>query len=152
MLFTGPHIFTMDKWISCAPFEKLLNIEIVKAENGEAVLRLPFLHDFAQGAGLMHGGVLVSLADTTVVMAIKSILEPMTHFATIKLETEFFKPIKKGYVTCRGKVGKSYEERILIGSAKIFDEQDQDIAIFNSTFKIAKNAEIKNIKFLDAPK
>ena len=84
---TGPHRFTMEKWISCAPFERLLRIEIVRAAQGEAVLSLPFLLDFANGAGLMHGGVLVSLADTAVVMAIKSIVAPHTHFASIHMES-----------------------------------------------------------------
>jgi acyl-CoA thioesterase len=73
----------MADWISCAPFEKLLHIKVVEAANGWAVLTMTFLIDFAQGAGLMHGGALVSLADTAVVMAIKSLLSPKTHFATI---------------------------------------------------------------------
>ena len=73
---TGPHRFTMKGWISCAPFERLLQMEIVEAEQGRSVLKMPFLIDFAQGGGLMHGGALVSLADTAVVMAIKSIVPP----------------------------------------------------------------------------
>ena len=34
----------------------------------------------------MLGGVLVSLADTAVVMAIKSVVTPGTHFATIAMQ------------------------------------------------------------------
>ena len=82
----GPHRFNMPAWISCAPFEQMLGMEIVKAEAGEAILRMPFIQSLAQGAGLMHGGALVSLADTAVVMAIKSIVDPGTHFATISME------------------------------------------------------------------
>ena len=51
---TGPHQFQLESWISCAPFERLLHIEIVKAADGHATLTMPFLLDFAQGAGLMH--------------------------------------------------------------------------------------------------
>ena len=86
---TGPHHFAMEGWISCAPFERLLHMKIVEASEGKAILIMPFLLDFAQGAGLLHGGALVSLADTAVVMAIKSTLPPQTHFATISLETDF---------------------------------------------------------------
>jgi hypothetical protein len=32
----------MDGWISCAPFERLLNMEIVEASDGQAILRMPF--------------------------------------------------------------------------------------------------------------
>ena len=83
--WTGPHKFEMESWISCAPFERLLNMKIVEASAGRATLTMPFFVDFAQGGGLMHGGALVSLADTAVVMAIKSIIDPQTHFATVSL-------------------------------------------------------------------
>ena len=52
----------------------------------------------------MHGGALVSLADTAVVMAIKSIIAPKTHFATISLETKFLYPVKQGVVTAKARV------------------------------------------------
>src|SRR5690349_17599244 len=80
---TGPHHFAMDAWISMAPFEKLLNLKIEEAADGRATLSMPFYRQYSNGAGIMHGGALVSLADTAVVMAIKSILEPGSHFATI---------------------------------------------------------------------
>ena len=65
---------------------------------------MPFFIDYAQGVGLMHGGALVSLADTSVVMAIKSIIAPFSHFATIALECRFLLPVKKGIVTARAEV------------------------------------------------
>jgi uncharacterized protein (TIGR00369 family) len=144
---TGPHSFEMDSWISCAPFEKLLNMEIVKAENGKAVLKMPFLLEYAQGAALMHGGALVALADTAVVMAIKSILEPNSHFATIKLESEFLYPVKKGIVTAYAEVSKGNNERIFLGKSEIFNEEQKKVMQFSSTFKLAKSAAITNVKF-----
>ncbi len=145
---TGPHKFEMEQWVSCAPFEKLLNIEIVKAERGEAILKMPFLKDFAQGAGLMHGGAIVALADTAAVMAIKSILPKGTHFATTKLETEFLYPVKKGYIECFAKVNRQKDnDRIFLAHADVVDENKRKVMQFDSIFKIAKNSIIKNIKF-----
>ena len=120
--FTGPHRFSMDAWIRCAPFERLLHMTIVEAADGKAVLTMPFLLDFAQGAGLMHGGALVSLADTAVVMAIKSLLPPQTHFATIAMETKFLYPVKKGRVTAKAEVSKQ-EGRNLRGKATLYDDE-----------------------------
>lgn len=138
---TGPHHFQMDEWISCAPFESLLHMEIVEAAHGEAVLTMPFLIDFAQGGKLMHGGALVSLADTAVVMAIKSIIAPNSHFATISLEAKYLAPVKKGIVTARAKViGR--EDRILKGEASIFDDEGRKVMEFSSVFKIARNTRI----------
>jgi acyl-CoA thioesterase len=146
---TGPHQFSMDGWFSAAPFERLLHITIVEASAGRATLIMPFLIDLAQGAGLMHGGALVSLADTSVVMAIKSLLPAGSHFATIRLETKFLLPVKKGVVTARAEV-VSRTDRTIEGKAIIFDDQERAVMEFNSTFKIARDTRIAGITFADA--
>lgn len=146
---TGPHQFEMDAWISCAPFERLLEMTIVRADAGEAVLCMPFKLDLAQGAGLMHGGALVSLADTAVVMAIKSVVDPRTHFATISMESRFLRPVKKGVVTARARVVKK-DGRHLHGEAVVYEEDEKEVLRFSSVFKIARDVRIKNITFADA--
>lgn len=143
---TGPHSFTMQGWISCAPFERLLNISILEAADGKAVLEMPFLIDYAQGAGLMHGGALVSLADTAVVMAIKTLIPPESHFATITLETKYLLPVKQGKILARAEVFEK-EGRLLKGRATIFDDRNRAVMEFSSTFKIAKDTQIKGIFF-----
>jgi uncharacterized protein (TIGR00369 family) len=136
----------MDDWISCAPFERLLNITIVEAADGAATLTMPFLIDFAQGGGLMHGGALVGLADTAVVMAIKSVVPPQTHFATISLETKFLRPVKQGEVTAKAQVVNRKGE-ILMGQSTVYDDEKRPVMAFSSTFKIAKDAKIREISY-----
>lgn len=143
---TGPHNFRMPEWISCAPFENLLNMSIVEASDGQAKLTMPFLVDYAQGAGLMHGGALVALADTAVAMAIKSLLEPKTHFATISIDAKYLRALKKGIVTAKATV-TGREERIFKGQALLFDEEENLIMEFNSIFKLARDAKVKNVTF-----
>jgi acyl-CoA thioesterase len=139
---TGPHDVVLNEWISCAPFESLLRMEIVEAKDCQATLTMPFLYEFAQGAGLMHGGALISLADTAVVMAIKSKLSPDTHFATIHAETKFLYPVKKGIVMAKARATFD-EERTIHGTATVFDENEKPVLEFHSTFKIAKHRQIK---------
>jgi acyl-CoA thioesterase len=146
--FTGPHRLAMKSWISCAPFERLLNVDIVEAAEGRAILTMPFLIDFAQGAGLMHGGALVSLADTAVVMAIKSLIPPQSHFATIALGAKFLLPVKKGIVTARARV-VDRQGKILKGQATVYDEEERAVMEFSSTFKIAEDTRIEGITFAD---
>ncbi len=136
----------MDGWIRCAPFEKLLHMEIIEASDGRATLTMPFLIDFAQGAGLMNGGALVSLADTAVAMAIKSLMPPQAHFATISLETKFLYPVKQGIITAKAEVTDRKGE-ILHGKAIVYDEAQRPVMEFSSIFKIAKDARIRGISF-----
>jgi uncharacterized protein (TIGR00369 family) len=138
----GPHKIRLKNWISCAPFERLLNMTIDKASEGKAILTMPFLIEYAQGGGLMHGGALVSLADTAVVMAIKSVIEPESHFATIALETKFLYPVKQGIVTAKALV-TSHDDRILKGKATIFNKKEKPVLEFSSTFRIAKDTKIR---------
>jgi len=136
---TGPHNFEMQGWITCAPFERLLQMEIIEASEGCATLKMPFLVDFAQGSGLMHGGALVSLADTAVVMAIKSVIPAGTQFVTVSLGAEFSHAVKLGVVTAKAKVtcqgGSEWR-----GEASICDEAGRVVVEFSSVFKVLKEA------------
>ena len=120
---------------------------IVEARDGRAHLTMPFLVEYAQGAGLMHGGALVSLADTAAVMAIKSVVEPQTHFATIALNTRFLRPVKEGIVSARAKLIDRVD-RVINAEASVFNNAHQPVLEFTSAFKIAKDAKIRSITFL----
>jgi len=142
----SPHKFHMDGWISCALFERLLHMNIVEASDSQATLTMPYHIEFAQAAGLMHGGALVSLADTTIVMAIKSVVPLETHFATISLESKFFYPVKQGIVTAKGKNTKRDGEN-LWGQAFIYNDAHKPVMEFSSTYKLAKDTRIRGISF-----
>ena len=138
---TGPHRFSMDGWLCLAPFEQMLQMEITEASDGHATLKMPFLIDLAQGAGLMHGGALVSLADTAVAMAIKTLLPPQSHFATISLESKFLLPVRKGVVTAKAAIVER-DGRIFKGHSTILDDEDRAVMEFTSLFKLAIGVEI----------
>jgi len=144
--FTGPHEFHLDGWITCAPFERLLNIEIIEAVDGHATLTMPFLHDYAQGAGLMHGGAIATLADTAVVIAIKSIITPGSHFATTAMHMHYLHPIKQGMITVYAHVTPS-DNRLMEGRAAVYDHLNRVAAELTCTFKLARDTRIQAITF-----
>ena len=136
---TGPHNIEMEDWLSCAPFETLLQITIENAADGRAVLSMPFLHQFSQGAGLLHGGALTSLADTAVAIACKSLLPTGTHFATLSLKSTFLAPVHEGIVTAHALVITSKNnQRTLHGQATVTDQNNREVMHFTSLFKIAR--------------
>ncbi|MFP4428204.1 MAG: PaaI family thioesterase, partial [Desulfovermiculus sp.] len=123
-----------------APFESLLHMQIHRAKNGSATLSMPFLPQFAQGAGLMHGGALVSLADTALAMAIKSLLPPGTHFGTVEAHTRFLAPVRQGTVTAKAEITHR-QDRELNGHADVVDEQGRNVLYFEAKFKQAKERQ-----------
>lgn len=129
--------FRLDGWIAAAPFEDLVGLSIAGAGAGEACLVMPFRVCLANGGGVMHGGALVTLADTAVAMAIKSILPPGTVFATTELRTSFLAPVTAGPVTARARV-RGPEGRTFHGDATLEDEGGAVVARFHSVFRVAR--------------
>lgn len=135
--YLGPHCVQLNQWIECAPFEKKLGIAIVLAQQGKAVLTMPFRAEFANGGNLLHGGALVTLADTAAVMAIKSVYPAGTHFGTINLTVDFLHPVVKGVITARSEVVQR-EERLWQATVEIEDENERVVMTMNAKFKISK--------------
>lgn len=127
--------FQLPEWIATAPFEEFLGMKIEKAENGKAVLTMPFKAALCQGKGLMHGGAVVSLADTALAMAIKSLLPEGTDFVTIKMGLEFHAPVRWGIVRAEAKVTLQ-DERTLEGITEIMTEEGIKAATFKATFRV----------------
>ncbi len=129
--------FQLAEWIDTAPFEDLVGLTIERVQGGRAVLSLPFTIKLSQGGGVMHGGALVTLADTAVAMAIKSLLPPGTVFATTELTTRFLAPVREGRLTAtaviRGPQGRTFH-----GEACIADAEGREVALFTSVFRVAR--------------
>lgn len=56
-------------------------------------LRLPWRAMFRQRTGVMHGGVIAALVDTTVVPAIAAHYEGSPHMGTIHLGAQYLRPV-----------------------------------------------------------
>jgi uncharacterized protein (TIGR00369 family) len=139
--FTGPHQVTLEKWISCAPFEKLLGLEIIEAKDGRSYLTMPFVYQLAQGQGMAHGGAIVTLADTAVAMAVKSLLPPGSRFGTISLNAEFLGPVTQGVLTARAEV-TPVENRQVQGYAEVTDNDGRPVMRFSAVFKLGREVTL----------
>lgn len=58
-------------------------------------LRLPWKEMFLQRTGVMHGGVVAALVDTTVVPAIAAHYEGPTNMATVHLGVQYLRPVRE---------------------------------------------------------
>lgn len=136
----GPQ-FQLSGWIDTAPFEDLLDISILDARQGRAVLSMPFKVKHCQGAGLMHGGALTSLADTAVAMAIKSLLPAGSLFATTELRMAFLAPVKSGTVIAEAQV-RGPEGRDFFGEVVLQDEGGKEVAKLHCTFRLLRSQQV----------
>jgi uncharacterized protein (TIGR00369 family) len=129
--------FALAQWIDTAPFEDYVGLTLESVGGGAARLSVPFRLCLANGGGVLHGGVLTTLADTAVAMAIKSLLPEGTIFATTELQTSFLAPVTAGTVTATARVSGP-EGRTFHGDAELYDGAGTLVARFRSVFRVAR--------------
>jgi uncharacterized protein (TIGR00369 family) len=85
-------------WRDAMPFGGLLGIEALSASPEEVRLRLAWREELCTAGGLMHGGALMSLADSAGgVCAFLNLPDGATATATIQSSTSFLRPVRDGY-------------------------------------------------------
>jgi uncharacterized protein (TIGR00369 family) len=84
-------------------FYRWAGVEVVDASPGlvEVVFEANPQHLNLQG--LVHGGILATLADTAMGLAVRTVLEPGRRHVTVQLGIEFLSPGRPGRITARGR-------------------------------------------------
>lgn len=129
--------FKLPDWVALAPFEEFLGMRIEETAAGYALLSMPFRAALCQGGGLMHGGAVVSLADTALAIAIKTLLPQGTHFATIDMGLTFHAPVRWGTVRAEANVVER-KERDITGEVQVITEEGIKAATFRATFRVRR--------------
>lgn len=80
------------------PLARTLGIEFDTITPAEVVGRLPWSAELCTTAGVLHGGALVSLADSVAGVCAYVNLPPGAATSTIELKTNFFTAVRKGVI------------------------------------------------------
>jgi 1,4-dihydroxy-2-naphthoyl-CoA hydrolase len=80
------------------PFAAALGIEVIRSRPEEVRARVAWQPDRCTTAGVLHGGVIMSLADTTgATCAFQNLPEGATGTTTIESKTNFLRAVRAGY-------------------------------------------------------
>lgn len=109
-----------------ASFEKLLGIETLSRADGHARLTLSHQPQLTNPYGIMHGGAIVSLADSALAAAIYS-LYPRRTFYTVKLNVDFRSPARGGQLLAEARV-REQRRKIIFCDATIVDQDGALVA------------------------
>ena len=102
------------------PFPALLGIEIEKLESGSASLTLKCREELTQGMGYLHGGVLTALCDTSVAVALFTLVEEEDKILTIELKVNFLAPAN-GHIRSQAKIIHK-GRRTAVGEVEVTDK------------------------------
>lgn len=102
------------------PYYSTLGFELQEISNGEATFEIEIRKELTQN-GMIHGGVLASLIDSTCACAAFSLILPNGYATTIDLQVEFLKVVSQGRIKAKAKCIKS-GKNIFFCKAKIWNE------------------------------
>jgi 1,4-dihydroxy-2-naphthoyl-CoA hydrolase len=81
------------------PFGAFLGLEVTAASAEEVRARLDWAAELCTAGGMLHGGVLMGLADSAGgFCAFLNLPDGAAGTATIESKTNFFAPVREGYV------------------------------------------------------
>ena len=84
-------------------FYRWAGVEVIDASPGVVEIAFQANPQHLNLQGLVHGGILATLADTAMGLAVRTVLEPGRRHVTVQLGIEFLSPGRPGRITARGR-------------------------------------------------
>jgi uncharacterized protein (TIGR00369 family) len=115
----------------------LLGFQVELVDKGRAVLRMDARPGHKQLHGVVHGGILATLADTAAAMAAYTAVPPGTAIATIELKINYLEPVPGGRVKAKARVLRA-GRNFVVTECEIVDDKGRLAAKSLLTFGAAK--------------
>jgi len=118
-------------------FASWMGITLVGIGDGESELRLDLEPHHLNPGGIVHGGVLATLLDACIGLALRTKLGMDAEHVTIKLDVNYLAPARTGVLMGRGKAVQT-GRRVSYGEAEISGEDGTLVAKGTATFLVIK--------------
>jgi len=119
------------------PLFRFLGVRPERLSSEKTILRLPLRQDFLQGAGVVAGGILATMADECMGHLAAAHLKDGESTATIEMNIRYLKPIREGELRAEATVVRK-GRKILTLEARVLDEQGSLLAQAGASFVITK--------------
>ncbi len=119
-----------------APFAAWMGIEDVSLETGEACLQLVQREDLDNRQGVVHGGVLATLADSAMARAARTLDGGVELYGTTDLHVQFLHPAK-GRLRATARV-ESAGRTLAFCQAEVRDDTGQVVAFAMATLRLRR--------------
>jgi uncharacterized protein (TIGR00369 family) len=115
------------------PFARLLGIEVDSVEPGQAVLSMKLRHEHMRNNAIAHGGVIATLIDSAMAIAIMALLDENERTVTVDLTIHYLRPVPEGSAKASARVVRA-GRRVVTVSAELFDAEGKLAATAISTY------------------
>jgi len=122
------------------PFYKHMGMRLTKLSSGRAEMRVQVTARLTQGAGVAHGGVAAALIDSTVGLALCTMLKPQEVTTTVEMKVNFTAPANPGLLRANARIVQR-GKRIAVGEAQVRDTKRSLVAQGLVTYIILENPQ-----------
>lgn len=123
----------IDDVIAEAPYLHLIGIKVEKVERGCVKVFVEDCEQLKQQTGIVHGGAIASLLDTSSALSVITLLDAGQTTTTIDLTIHYLRPISSGKISAIGKVIRAGRKVITV-SAEVFDKDEKLCATALTTY------------------
>ena len=118
-----------------APFGRHLGIEILEKGEGSARIKLVHRDHLTNPGGFLHGGAIATMADSSMAIALGSLLGTPDKHYTVKLEVRYRNPVTDGEVIAEAQVTQR-KQNLFLGKAVVTNGNNQVVATATGTFMV----------------
>ena len=122
--------------VATSPFHAELGMRTVEASEGRVRLAIETTESQKNLQGTIHGGVLATLADTAMGLAVRTAIGPGRPHATIELGVRFVRPAAPGPIEALGTVVRA-GSRIAFAEADVTAPDGTLLARASGTYSVA---------------
>jgi uncharacterized protein (TIGR00369 family) len=123
--------------VAASPFHAGLGLRVDEARAGAVSLSLETAPEQRNLQGLVHGGVLATLADMAMGLAVRSAIEEGRRHVTIELGVHYLRPARPGRVSARGETVR-VGSQVAFARAEIVDAGQRLLATATGTFVVTR--------------
>lgn len=131
----NPVLEDLRERMASSAFHNWMGMTLLAASEGEVELGLDAQPHHLNLQGLLHGGVLATLADTATGLAVRTKLEPGRRHVTIQLGVQYLSAGAAGPITAHGRTVR-VGRQIAYAEAEIRDANDRLLATAQATVAI----------------
>ncbi len=124
---------------------ELLGFDVESVHDGRAIFRLDVRPRHKQIHGVVHGGILAALADTTAAIAAYTVIPRGVEIATLELKINYLEPVPGGRVKADAKVLRAGRNFIVV-ECEIFNETGSMAAKALLTFSAASGQVLRRLR------
>lgn len=120
----------------------ILGLSLESLERGRVVFSMKVKPRHKQIHGVVHGGVLATLADTVAAIAAFTTVPRGTEIATVEMKINFLEPVPDGRIRAEGRVLRT-GRNFVVTECEIFNEGGSLAAKALLTFGAARGHSLK---------